>query len=62
MKRGSSRARLCWRPLRITLPDAPAPYIGGLEARYLPNPDYVVAQINALVSTNKIPAPWWESA
>lgn len=49
-------------PLRITLPDAPVPYSGVLEARYLPNPDYVVAQINALVSTNKIPAPWWESA
>ncbi|MBI4922463.1 MAG: alpha-ketoacid dehydrogenase subunit beta [Devosia nanyangense] len=49
-------------PLRITLPDAPVPYSGALEARYLPNPDYVVEQINQLVSTNKTPAPWWEMA
>ncbi len=49
-------------PLRITLPDAPVPYSGVLEARYLPSADYVVEQVNHLVSTNKIPAPWWEMA
>lgn len=46
-------------PHRITLPDAPVPYSGALESRYLPNADYVVQQVDALVSTNKSPAPWW---
>jgi len=49
-------------PHRITLPDAPVPYNGGLEARYLPSPAYVTEQVAALVSTNKSPAPWWRSA
>jgi pyruvate/2-oxoglutarate/acetoin dehydrogenase E1 component len=46
-------------PHRITLPDAPVPYSGILEARYLPSPDYVAQQVEALVSTNKSPEPWW---
>ena len=49
-------------PHRITLPDAPIPYSGVLEARYLPNPAYVTEQVAALVSTNKAPAPWWRNA
>ncbi|MEQ1768673.1 MAG: transketolase C-terminal domain-containing protein [Devosia sp.] len=49
-------------PHRITLPDAPVPYSGVLESRYLPNADYVVQQVEALVSTNKSPAPWWRMA
>lgn len=49
-------------PHRITLPDAPVPYSGVLEARYLPSADYVVQQIEALISTNKSPAPWWRMA
>ena len=49
-------------PHRITLPDAPIPYSGVLEARYLPTPAYVTEQIAALVSTNKAPAPWWRNA
>lgn len=49
-------------PLRITLPDAPVPYNGELEARYLPNPDYVAAQTASLVSNNRIPEPWWRKA
>jgi pyruvate dehydrogenase E1 component beta subunit len=49
-------------PHRITLPDAPVPYNGALEARYLPSPAYVTEQIEALVSSNKAPAPWWRSA
>jgi pyruvate dehydrogenase E1 component beta subunit len=49
-------------PHRITLPDAPVPYTGGLEARYLPNAAYVTEQVAALVSTNKAPAPWWRNA
>lgn len=49
-------------PHRITLPDAPVPYAGALESRYLPNSTYVTEQVAALVSTNKAPAPWWRSA
>jgi acetoin:2,6-dichlorophenolindophenol oxidoreductase subunit beta len=49
-------------PHRITLPDAPIPYTGALEARYLPDASYVAEQIDALVATNKAPAPWWRNA
>jgi pyruvate dehydrogenase E1 component beta subunit len=48
-------------PHRITLPDAPVPYNGALEARYLPNAAYVIEQVAALVSTNKSPPPWWRN-
>jgi acetoin:2,6-dichlorophenolindophenol oxidoreductase subunit beta len=47
-------------PHRITLPDAPVPYNGGLESRYLPNAAYVTQQIDALVSTGRAPQPWWK--
>jgi pyruvate/2-oxoglutarate/acetoin dehydrogenase E1 component len=49
-------------PHRITLPDAPVPYNGGLEARYLPSPAYVAQQIDALVSQGRSPLPWWKEA
>lgn len=49
-------------PHRITLPDAPVPYNGALEARYLPSPDYVAAQVDALAITNRAPQPWWRAA
>jgi pyruvate dehydrogenase E1 component beta subunit len=49
-------------PLRITFPDAPVPYNGGLEARYLPSAPYVAAQIDSLVSTGLAPAAWWKEA
>jgi pyruvate/2-oxoglutarate/acetoin dehydrogenase E1 component len=49
-------------PHRITLPEAPVPYNGTLEARFLPSPAYVAEQVDALVSTNKSPAPWWRNA
>lgn len=49
-------------PHRITLPDAPVPYNGVLEARYLPSAAYVSEQIASLVSNNKAPTPWWRSA
>lgn len=49
-------------PHRITLPDAPVPYNGTLEGRYLPSPSYVAEQVDALVSTNRSPAPWWRNA
>jgi acetoin:2,6-dichlorophenolindophenol oxidoreductase subunit beta len=49
-------------PHRITLPDAPVPYNGTLEARYLPNAAYVSEQVAALVKTNTVPLPWWRKA
>src|SRR3954464_7276958 len=49
-------------PLRITLPDAPVPYNGDLEARYLPSPEYVAEQTAALISDNRALAPWWRKA
>lgn len=49
-------------PHRITFPDAPVPYSGPLEARYLPSAAYVAAQVDALVATNQPPLPWWRAA
>jgi pyruvate/2-oxoglutarate/acetoin dehydrogenase E1 component len=49
-------------PHRITLPDAPVPYNGDLEARYLPSPSYVAEQVGALISNNRAPEPWWRKA
>lgn len=49
-------------PHRITLPDAPVPYSGPLEARYLPSAAYVAEQVDALVATNQPPKPWWRTA
>jgi pyruvate dehydrogenase E1 component beta subunit len=49
-------------PHRITLPDAPVPYSGVLETRYLPSATYIAEQVDALVSTNQPPLPWWRNA
>lgn len=49
-------------PHRITLPDALVPYSGVLEARYLPSAAYIAEQVDALVSTNQPPMPWWRNA
>lgn len=49
-------------PHRITLPDAPVPYNGALEERYRPEPTYVAAQIDALVTTGRAPMAWWKEA
>ena len=49
-------------PHRITCPEAPVPYSGPLEAKYLPSAAYVAEQIDALVSTNQPPLPWWRIA
>jgi len=46
-------------PHRITLPEAPVPYNGALEARYLPTAEYVAAQVTHLVATGTTPQPWW---
>jgi pyruvate/2-oxoglutarate/acetoin dehydrogenase E1 component len=49
-------------PHRITAPNAPIPYAGELEARYLPGSAYVAAQIDALVATGRPPLPWWKDS
>ncbi len=58
----SSFGKLKAPPHRITLPDAPVPYNGTLETRYLPNAGYVTQQIDALVSTSRAPQAWWKEA
>lgn len=54
--------RLKAPPHRITLPDAPVPYNGALEARYVPSPAYVAEQVDALVDNHRAPEPWWRMA
>jgi len=46
-------------PIRVTCPNIPVPYNGGLEARFLPNPTEVNYQIDQLMATGKAPQPWW---
>lgn len=51
--------KLAAPPLRITAPDVPVPYAGGLEARFVPTPDYIQDQVTKLIETGARPAPWW---
>ena len=44
---------------RITCPDVPVPYGKDLEFKFLPSADYVVAQVDELLTTGSHPAPWW---
>lgn len=46
--------------LRVTCPDVPVPFGKELEQKYLPGPEYVVDQIGQLLSTGRLPKPWWE--
>jgi pyruvate dehydrogenase E1 component beta subunit len=56
---GQAFGALVAPPHRITLPDAPVPYNGALEARYLPDAAYVAGQVDALVTGGRTPPPWW---
>lgn len=47
-------------PLRITSPNAPIPYAGDLEKRFLPSPEYVLEQVDAWINSGRRPKPWWE--
>jgi acetoin:2,6-dichlorophenolindophenol oxidoreductase subunit beta len=47
-------------PVRITCPNAPVPFAAQLERRYLPTPDRVAGQIDALCSDGAVVAPWWK--
>lgn len=46
--------------LRITSPDVPVPHPPELERRYVPSVEYVLEQVDHLVRTGLLPAPWWE--
>ena len=46
-------------PSRITAPDAPVPYNGTLEARYIPSAVNVSAALKAAVESNQVLKPWW---
>ncbi len=47
-------------PVRLTCPDVPVPFSTTLERRYLPSPQLVAAQIEALCSEGRALTPWWE--
>jgi len=47
-------------PFRITTPDVPVPFNGGLEAKFVPHKSDIVRQISEFMSTGKTPKPWWE--
>ena len=44
---------------RITLPDTPVPFAASLEGRYLPNAEYIRAQVDEYLATGRSPQPWW---
>jgi acetoin:2,6-dichlorophenolindophenol oxidoreductase subunit beta len=47
-------------PVRLTCPDAPVPFSAELERRYLPTPEVVAHQVDALCDDGRVCAPWWE--
>ena len=46
-------------PFRITTPDVPVPFNGGLEGRYAPTIEDVTRQILYALEKNDVPQPWW---
>ena len=46
-------------PVRVTTPDVPVPFSTELEKRFLPSPEEVVRQVDALLETGRSPGPWW---
>lgn len=48
--------------LRVTTPDVPVPFAAELERRFMPSAEYVAAQIEKLLTTGRLPRPWWEEA
>ena len=46
-------------PFRITTPDVPVPFNGGLEGRYAPTVADVTRQILYALENNDTPQPWW---
>jgi pyruvate dehydrogenase E1 component beta subunit len=46
--------------LRITSPDVPVPFGAALEQRFVPSAGYIGEQVEALLKTGQVPAPWWK--
>jgi pyruvate/2-oxoglutarate/acetoin dehydrogenase E1 component len=46
--------------LRITSPDVPVPFGASLEQRFVPSASYIGEQVQALLKTGQVPAPWWK--
>ncbi len=46
-------------PFRITAPDVPIPFNGGLESRYAPTASDVTRQILHALKNQDVPQPWW---
>jgi pyruvate/2-oxoglutarate/acetoin dehydrogenase E1 component len=49
-------------PVRVTCPDVPVPFSAALERRYLPSPEFVAKQIDALCADGRALLPWWEES
>ncbi|HEX6355162.1 pyruvate dehydrogenase complex E1 component subunit beta [Actinophytocola sp.] len=47
--------------VRVTAPDVPVPYAKPLEERYVPGAEYVREQVGELISSGRLPKPWWEA-
>lgn len=47
-------------PIRITSPDTNVPFPAELEQRYMPDAEYIAAQIGELLATGRRPRHWWE--
>ena len=45
--------------LRIACPDVPVPFNRELEHRWIPDHAVVASQVDALMSTGRLPEPWW---
>lgn len=48
-------------PVRLTCPDTPVPFAAELERRYLPSQEAIAKQIEALCTSGRALAPWWEA-
>lgn len=46
-------------PFRITAPNVPVPFNGGLEGRYAPTVADVTRQILHALESSEVPEPWW---
>jgi len=53
-------ASLKGAPFRITTPDAPVPYSGVLETRFLPTQDDIIRQLTHAIATGEKPKTWWQ--
>jgi pyruvate/2-oxoglutarate/acetoin dehydrogenase E1 component len=45
--------------VRVTTPDVPVPFAAELEAKFLPAPSEIVAQVDGLLDSGRSIGPWW---